>query len=305
MAKKLENFSMPDDPIFIIGHWRTGTTLLHQLMALDDNLVTPNVLQVSTPGSFLVSNKFYSPVMSKAMKPTRPMDNVKLDIYQPQEDEYALIKLTADSPLERLIFPAGNNYFLSDYNDYNPVDESKWKEALKSFCKRLSFIDSKRVLLKNPFHSLRIPLLLEMFPNAKFIHIHRDPLDVVPSTMHMWKVVGNENKLKNKQLNPGLKEVSIVYDKMLSKINTDLNRVDENAKVEVSFSELESDPLTTIKHIYNKLELNYSSGIEENIKTRISETKTYQKNIYQLSDSEKETIKNILGKHIIYYNYKQ
>jgi len=105
LAKQLKNYSMPDDPIFIIGHWRTGSTLLHQLMALDENLVTPTVFQVSTPQSFLISEKYYRPVMTKAMKPTRPMDNVKLGFDEPQEDEYALIKMTVDSPLEKLIFP--------------------------------------------------------------------------------------------------------------------------------------------------------------------------------------------------------
>jgi len=41
-----------------------------RLQTLDDNLVTPNVLQVSVPDSFLVSEKYYAPVMSKMMPST-------------------------------------------------------------------------------------------------------------------------------------------------------------------------------------------------------------------------------------------
>ena len=55
LGSKLKTYNMPDDPVFIIGHWRTGTTLLHQLMALNDKLVTPSVFHVSTPESFLIS----------------------------------------------------------------------------------------------------------------------------------------------------------------------------------------------------------------------------------------------------------
>ena len=43
---------MPD-PVFILGHWRSGTTLLHGLMAQDDQFAYPRIYQVSNPHSFL------------------------------------------------------------------------------------------------------------------------------------------------------------------------------------------------------------------------------------------------------------
>lgn len=304
-GKHLRQYTMPADPVFIIGHWRTGTTLLHQLMALDENLVTPTVFHVSTPESFLVSEKFYRPVMTKAMKSTRPMDNVKLGFDQPQEEEYALIKMTTDSPLERLIFPKSDNYFLSDIAHYKFKDEKKWKKSFEDFCLRLSFINGKRVLLKNPFHSLRIPLLLAIFPNAKFIHIHRHPYEVVPSTIHMWDVVGNENKLNNKPINANIRDVSVLYGRVLSEIKDQSINLSEESMVEIGFSELENDPITVIKEIYNRLDLSYSQEFELRVKHWIEEMKTYRKNKYELSVSEKDSIREILSEHFIYYNYKQ
>ena len=305
LSKKLKKYSMPADPVFIIGHWRTGTTLLHQIITLDDNLVTPSVFHVSTPESFLISEKFYRPVMTKAMKSTRPMDNVKLGFDEPQEEEYALIKMTLDSPLERMIFPNGKKYFLLNNKDYNPENIEKWKKALYDFCVRLSFMNKKIVLLKNPFHSMRIPLLLELFPGAKFIHIHRHPYEVIPSTIHMWNVVGNENKLKRKFYEPTVEEVAIVFDRLLTKLKDDLAGIPENKKVEVRFNELGNDPVSTLKQIYNKLELNYSPEFEIRMKGWLSGMKSYRKNKYKLSEAEKETLGKILGKHFIYYNYKR
>ena len=305
LGKELKNYSMPDDPVFIIGHWRTGTTLLHQLMALDENLVTPNVFQVAAPGSFLISEKYYKPVMSKVMKPTRPMDNVKLDVLQPQEDEYGLIKLTIDSPLERLIFPKNKKYFLLDDIDFNPKKINHWKSAFFDFCKRISYTTEKRLLLKNPFHSMRIPLLLEMFPKAKFIHIHRHPYEVVPSTIHMWNIVGKENNLKGKFTEPELGDVVTVLDRMLTFISENTEAVPQNAKVEIGFSELEKDTVSTIKKIYNKLEMDFSQKFEASIMAWLQKEKSYQKNKYKLSETEKETIKNRLEKHFIYYNYQR
>ena len=305
--KKLDNFEMPDDPVFIIGHWRTGSTFLHQLMSLDSNLVSPNVFQVSVPDSFLVSEKYYKPVMTSMMNPTRPMDNVALGFYEQQEDEYALIKLTVNSPLENMIFPKNNSYFLMDYDDFIPSEKVRenWKEAMGNFCKRISFKSGKRVLLKNPFHSMRIPLLLEMFPKAKFIHIHRHPYEVVPSSIHMWNVVGNENKLKRRLPKPQIKEVTIVLNRLLNYIYDKLKNVPENAKVEISFSQLENDPVGTLKIIYSKLELNYSPEFEARVNEWLNEVKSYKKNKYELSESDKKVIKNMLEKHFIYYNYQK
>jgi len=305
LGKQLKDFSMPQDPIFIIGHWRTGTTLLHQLMALDKNLVTPNVFRVSAPGSFLISEKYYRPVMSKVMKPTRPMDNVRLGFDMPQEEEYALIKLTTDSPLEKLIFPKGKGYFLIDYTDFYPDHIDEWKKAFSDFCNRLSFINGKRVLLKNPFHSMRIPLILEFFPKAKFIHVHRHPFEVIPSTIHMWNIVGSENKLNGKKIHNPLNEVAFVYDRVLEYINEQFKNLPEEAKVEIGFKDLETNPSDTIKSIYKKLDLEYKPEFKVAINKWLEDTKSYQKNRYQLEESEKETIRKIMEKHFIYYNYAQ
>jgi hypothetical protein len=304
MAKKLENYSMPDDPVFIVGHWRTGSTFLHQLMALDENLVAPSVLQVSAPGSFLISEKYYKPVMSKLMKPTRPMDNVKLDVAQPQEDEYALIKLTLDSPLEKLIFPKNKKYFLLDDIDFHPKKTKRWKSSFDNFCRRVSFTTGKRLLLKNPFHSMRIPLLLEMYPRARFIHIHRHPYEVMPSTQHMWNIVGKENILKRKPIKAEMEDIITVFDRILTDINKNLQLVPQNAKVEIGFSELENNPVNTLKTIYQKLDLNYSPAFEKRVQEWLADSKSYKKNKYVLSASEKETIKNRLEQYFTCYNYK-
>jgi LPS sulfotransferase NodH len=302
--KQLEVYKMPADPVFIIGHWRTGSTYLHQLLALDDKLVTPNVFQVSAVDSFLVSEKYYKPVMTSMMHPTRPMDNVPLGFYEPQEDEYALIKMTPDSPLEKMLFPKNDSYFLNGYKDFYPQNPAAWKKLFYNFCLRLSFIDGKRVLLKNPFHSMRLPLLREMFPEAKFIHIHRHPYAVVPSTIHMWHIVGNENKLKNKSSKYRVDEVSEVLNRLLAYVQRHLKDIPEKNKVEISFEELETDPAGTVKKIYGKLNMTPAPGFEQKLADKIALTKSHRKNKYTLTEQNKEIIKKTLGKHFIYYNYQ-
>ncbi len=305
-GRAVSSFCPPADPVFIIGHWRTGSTLLHQLMSLDDKLVSPNVLQVSVPDSFLVSEKYYAAVMSKVMGSTRPMDNVKLGVYEPQEDEYALLKLSAGSPLEKLIFPENNNYFLVDYTDFIPATENlaNWKNSLNTFCKKLSLINNRQVLLKNPFHSMRIPLLREMYPGARFIHIHRHPYEVVPSTIHMWDVVGRQNVLKGKAVKPKAEEVATVLNRMLDYVDRHWKDIPGNRRTEIAFSELEKNPAESLKKIYNDLEMEAAPTFWEKVNQWIEGIAGYRKNAYQLTEVDKETIRKLTKKHFDKYDYK-
>ncbi|MBM3435461.1 MAG: sulfotransferase [Bacteroidetes bacterium] len=299
----LEKFPVPDDPVIIIGHWRTGTTFLHQLMNLDPNLAAPTVFQVSIPDSFLVSKKYYQPIMTAMISSVRPMDNVKLGIDEPQEDEYALYKLTLDSPLNDLIFPKTNKYFLKRFENFDPADKAAWQKAIKEFCRKLAFESKKRIVMKNPFHSMRILLLRETFPNARFVHIHRHPYKVVPSTINMWNIVGTQNILKGKWVKPNVEDVSVVLDRMLDKIRTDLAILPSEVYCEVNFDDLDTDPVNELKKVYKAVGLEYTQEFESNVRQFLHDLGDYKKNTYVLTEDEKELIRTRLASHFYHYKY--
>jgi omega-hydroxy-beta-dihydromenaquinone-9 sulfotransferase len=302
-GKKLAQTPVVKNPVIIIGHWRTGSTMLHQLMSLDKNLVAPTVFQVSLPDSFLVSEKYYRPVMSSMMSPTRPMDNVKLGFDEPQEDEYALLKLTGDSPLTDVIFQKSKNYFLKSYPDFNPKNVEEWTRAIRTFCNKLHFITNKQILLKNPFHSLRIDLLRETFPDVKFIHIHRHPYKVIPSTINMWNIVAKQNRLKGTWKEPTLRETSEVLNGMLNQIRKDLSALPTGSFTEVNFEIFEKDVVLSLKKIYQELGLEYSLEFEKNVNNYLSGLKDYKKNIFNLDEKDKQCIQEILKDQFLHYHY--
>ena len=55
------------------------------------------------------------------------------------------------------------------------------------FLKCVTLRSPKRIVLKSPLHTSRVRTLLSMFPNAKFVHIVRDPYVIFPSTVSLWK----------------------------------------------------------------------------------------------------------------------
>jgi hypothetical protein len=306
LGKRIKNFQPPDDPIFIIGHWRTGSTYLHQLLNLDERFASPTVFQVSVPDNFLVSRRYYKPIMTRMLDPVRPMDQVKLGFDEPQEDEYAILKMGSYSPLEKLIFPKNSEYFLSGLSTFAP-DESKrpyWISSFQWFYKKLVFHYKKRILFKNPFHSLRIELLKTMFPTAYFIHIYRNPYIVIPSTQHMWSIVGRQNCLRKYYSDPPFSEVLAVYKMMMNNIRRSLDSLPENSFSEIKFEEFEADPIPTLKKLYDQMGLTFCSDHELAIENFLRENKDYRKNRYTLSAAEMKQLEVELGNELKQYGYE-
>ncbi len=289
-GNKISSMKCPDNPIFIIGHWRSGTTFLHQLLNQCPELTTPSFFQVGIPDCFLVSRNFFVPQIQFFMSNKRTVDNVSVGLDEPQEDEYALFRMTTFSPVEKLLFPREPSFFLSNCKSFLPdkMNEPFWRSALISFCKKIVYQTGKRIVFKNPFHSMRIPYLREVFPKAKFIHIYRNPLDVIPSSMHMWKIVGEQNSLRKESKPPSMEHLVEMYDTMLWKIRKDFIKLPENDRCEVRFEELELKAIDTLRTICHEIGVTFSDEYKNNMQALLNKIGRYRKNCYTLSKYQKE-----------------
>ena len=282
-------------PIFIIGHWRTGSTLLHQLISLDPQFTAPTMVQTVIPDHFLFSTKYYVPILNRALPKSRPMDNIALTPFTPAEEEFALIRMGSVSPFEKLIFPSREGYFLNGYDQYVPKGKALkvWKKNLVIFFKKITLETGKQIVSKNPYHTMRIRLLAEMFPDAKFIHITRNPMEVVPSTIRMWNIVAEENKLKRKWKEPSVSDtVSVLrdYRDYVASVFQNL----KNPVSELQFEELEKAPIGELKRIYSELGISWSDEFETAASQFIADNKSYKKNKHVLSQEEQETIRSVM-----------
>jgi omega-hydroxy-beta-dihydromenaquinone-9 sulfotransferase len=304
-SKSLEAIGKIPGPVFIIGHWRTGTTLLHKLMSLDPNLIAPTLFHVAIPDGFLSSHRFYKTIMQLMLPKHRPMDMVKMGIDEPEEDEYAIFRMTDFSPLERLIFPEVPGYFLTNYNSFLPtgLKRKERENALILFYKKLYYLSGKRTVSKNPFNSLRINELRRIFPEARFIHIYRHPFEVIPSTIKMFDIVQKQNCLNRKGTKPTIAEVSGVFGRVMNVIRRDLASLPKDTYYEIKFETLNSDPIQSLKALYHSLNFKFSIEFEKKVRAYLSETNDYKKNKFNLSDEEKKTIISQVEHHMKYYKY--
>ena len=106
---------MSRPPLFILGHYRSGTTHLHNLLALDPQFAAPTFFQVLNPHTFLTTERWAAPVADRLVVRRRYQDEMALGAGVPSEDEFALCTMTGLSPYMGWYFPGDG---LSDYDRY-------------------------------------------------------------------------------------------------------------------------------------------------------------------------------------------
>ncbi|MHA1221639.1 MAG: sulfotransferase, partial [Candidatus Heimdallarchaeota archaeon] len=157
-GRKIKRTPIITPPIFIIGHWRSGTTFLQTLMIQDKQFSYISNLHAFLPWVFLGSGKMLSGFISRSLPEKRRMDDVPLRIHSPQEDEYAMANITTYSLYHGIAFPHRNHY----YSRYLAIDElpiktvKKWKKTYRTFLKKITFASNgKQLVLKNPANTFR------------------------------------------------------------------------------------------------------------------------------------------------------
>ncbi len=270
-------------PIFILGHWRTGTSLLHKLLSLDPQFTYPTVFEVYNPETFLTTGKILEERLEQMKAEKRPMDNMMVSYKDPAEDEFALNTLSLKSPLLGWAFPENENYF-EKYLTFHEISEPKrneWKEDFLYFLKKLTLKNNKQLLLKSPHHTARIKTLLEIFPDAKFIHIRRNPYDTFRSTYSLYKNTVSKLGFCERDLTADMNAVINRFEIMYRFFMEEKKQIKENHLFEISFEELEQDFTAGIEKIYNGLHLPGFETYKPLLTEYLNKQKDYKKNIHK------------------------
>jgi omega-hydroxy-beta-dihydromenaquinone-9 sulfotransferase len=269
----------PEAPLFILGHARSGTTHLHNLLAMDQRFAYPNVYQVYYPHTFLSTEAIFARLLASFLPKKRPQDNVALTLNMPAEDEVATCIATCQSPYMRYVFPHRGDYY-DRYYTFRTVAEhekSRWKNALLLFLKKLTWKYERPLLLKSPPHTARIRLLLEMFPNARFVHIHRNPYRVFQSTKHLDPMAFRSFALQPPERDVD-QRILQVYKHMYDVYFADRTRIPRGQFHEICFDDLEADPIGQLRETYQALGLPSFEDFRPRLEQYVSSLGDYRKN---------------------------
>jgi omega-hydroxy-beta-dihydromenaquinone-9 sulfotransferase len=261
VARRVEAVSFDPPPVFIVGHWRSGTTLLHNLMSRDPRFCFPTIVDVLRPYDFY-PNPFdfiTRRIVLRFIPRTRPMDDVPIDPESPQEEELALATMGAPSFFNCIYFPREmSSVFAKEvlFAGGNEETLRLWRDALRYYLAKLAALNpGRRLLLKNPAHSARIPLLLALFPRAKFIHIHRDPSAVFHSMRNFYGRMLPILALQDYRPADIDGHILWAYPKLMNQLLASLATLPQGDAIVVRYDELVADPANTLKRIYRDLNL--------------------------------------------------
>jgi hypothetical protein len=293
-GKQIRQVRIDLAPVFVIGHWRSGTTHLHNLMSQDPALAYVSMYQAMAPNCSLVAERWLKPLLARIVPANRPMDNMTWPVDAPQEDEIPLAKLTPYSFYLRALFPRQSPHLFRKYVLLQGAPASVGAELKRKYYRLLQVATlragGKRLVLKNPVNTARLRMLLDLFPDAKFIHVYRCPYDVFASTSHLYDRMLPITTLQRIRRADNPDVILTVYADMMRRFFADRPLVPAGNLVEVRFEDLERDPLGEMKRVYSRLNLPGYEESEPAFQSYLASQRTYQKNRLQLSADERRDI---------------
>lgn len=282
---KIRKQTIDRPPVFIIGHWRSGTTYLHELLSNDPQFCYTSLWDTLLPDSGLVlgiTKRF----LAWFLPEERPMDAIKVAMDGPYEDEAGLAVLSPWSFFHCLHFPrnAEEQYCKSiHFQGLSTEEQHQWKETYKWFIQMVLFANpGKRFLSKNPPNTARLEILQELFPNACFIHIYRNPYLVYLSTKKMRMRVLDKLGLQEGSEQIIETQVTQNYIRLMTSFFEQQKLLPKDRFVEIRYEDLTRDPIGEIKHIYETLQLPGLDNALPAMQTYLDKKAQYKTNVYTI-----------------------
>jgi hypothetical protein len=294
-------------PVFVLGHWRSGTTLLHELLAADPRHAAPTTYDCFAPHHHLLTRSWLPTLFRRLMPDRRPMDRMAAGWDRPQEDEFALALLGEPSPYDRAGFPnrpaAGAGAL--DLGGLPAWAVRRWERTLDRFVRAIAYRGrGRRVVLKSPPHTCRVPTLLRLFPDARFVHIVRDPYAVYPSALHLWRVMVGIHGLQRPDW-AGLPEfVLATFETFHALLEEARPVVPPGRLCDVRYEDLVREPVRELREIYRVLDLGDFEPARPRIEAYLAGVRGYEPNQYLLTAEERREISRRWGPPVRRYGYR-
>lgn len=305
-SRSVSRVEVTHAPLFILGHWRAGTTFLHELLIRDSNNTYPDTYQCFVPHHFVFTESWLAPLTSVLIPKRRPMDNMAAGWKRPQEDEFALCNLGIPTPYLSMLFPnrgpADVEYL--DLHDLTDAQREEWADALHDFFRRVTYRDPRRIVVKSPPHTARVRTLHELYPKAKFVHIVRDPYELFSSTVGLWKSLNEVQRIQSLGDQAWLDEFVLeTLERMYVAFEADRELLGDDQLVDLKYEELVQNPIECVRGLYDQLDLGDFSAIEPALQRHLAEVQNYRPNQYDLPEDKRQMIRDCWASYIERYGY--
>ena len=308
-GKRAESLALDQPPVFVMGHWRTGTTFMHDLFASDPNLAYPTTYECFFPHHFLLTEGTLPKVMKVLLPKKRPQDDVPVGFDRPQEEEFAMMMLGQGTPYLTHAWPRFGPAD-SDYLDFKGVSEpakKKWADAYLWFYRRLLLKHGKPLVMKSPANAARLKLLTTLFPDARFIYLARNPLKVFPSTVKLWRALYSTQGLHNPpHLESWLDDYVLdMFQRLTEDYEADKHLIPKDRLIELRYEDFVNDPIASMRDLYARLDIGNFESARPAMQAYLDAQTEHRVSDYELPPELKRKVIERLKPYIDRYGYRE
>ena len=305
--KPIAETELAKNPLIILGHYRSGTTHLFNLIAIDNSYAYISSVKAAVPGIYLTLGNLIQRFFSLLTSGRRPCDNMTVAADSAQEDEYAMTHQSPHSFLHVLSFPKKFKKYIHKYTLFetiSPNELADWQSTYTYMLRKLSFSSNNRqLLIKNPEHTGRLQVITGMFPQAKFIHIVRNPYEVYISSIYLYKSLFPYTALQPIS-DSQIRELVITrYQLMMQSYIDNYELIPKENLVEIRFEDIEQDPNGCIRDLCKSLGIPISQQYIADLQRYTASINGYQKNSYNISQDDIDLVNREWGFAFEYWNY--
>jgi len=298
-GRKIRRTPLNGDPVFLIGFGRSGTTHLHNLFYQDDQWGVVSNYQASAHPIALIGRGWLQNFFAKQMPSKRPMDNVPISHDSPQEEEMAMINCTDAAPLHFLSFPRTVPELYDRYVSNlgrDPRDLERWQAGYMEVLRKATILsEGKRLVLKTPPNTARIRVLLEMFPEARFVNIVRNPYPVYQSMRNMYRKTLPGGCLQEFEWQDIDDWIVHAYQVQMQAYLDQRDLVPEGRLLEIRYEDLAARPIPILAEIYESLELAGFDAARPRFEAFLESLGSYEKNRFEFPEEVVATVNENWG----------
>lgn len=275
-----------EPPLTILGIARSGTTHLHNLLAQDPRHGFVSNFQAIAPDCCLIGGDTVERWIAEALPRVRPLDNVRFGLEHPQEEEFAIANASHMSFYHGMWFPRLSTEYFGKFvlmYGLSPEEFRDWRRTYVDIVRKAIFCSKKhRIILKNPHSIFRIPAVLKVFPQMKFIHIVRNPFLVYHSLYRAMQRLSFGLDRSEKEI----EEFSVMYYIIgLNSYLQDRTLIPSGNLAEVRYEDLIAEPIPVLERVYRQLGLPGWKEAKCNISQYSQSISDYTPNRYKMSQS--------------------
>jgi omega-hydroxy-beta-dihydromenaquinone-9 sulfotransferase len=262
VRRRPDGLRLREDPVFILGYYRSGTTHLQEVLLQDPRFGYLNFYQCYFQKGFLVTERFFKKTFGRIMTAIRfrhPAHGVPFEFDLPGEED---VSLTAsgfgNAACWGQLFPRSFRAFFSKFVLFEGCSEEEraiFERELQDLIGRVSVAHGgKRLLLKSPPHTARVAMLRRLYPGAKFIFIRRNPYLMYKSNQKLWRSFYGQclQSFDDEQAREG---ILWSFDRILDRYEREKRLLAPGQLVEVAYEKFAADPLGVLRSIYQELGL--------------------------------------------------